>query len=216
MELCIASALKSTGIRWGTLSINLPPDTSHCMFLVQCQRENLLAHSAKGAMVVIQNSLVTVFVTNVCQSCQPAAVHVTTYVLVCTFPIALVDRVRPILAQNTRQINNICRNGYRRFAIYLHRFLKLQYLYGNCTTQGPTPECSAEPTTTRETMSSMQMGSCSKDEGDDDDKNAKDMFFFPQRYTYKEQGFKPAVRIQGYSTKIMQVCFVQVTITLLP
>jgi hypothetical protein len=69
MELCIPPTLKSTAIIGGILCLGLPSNTSHSLFLCWCKGENLPACSAKGAMVVIQDSLVTVFVTYVSQSC---------------------------------------------------------------------------------------------------------------------------------------------------
>lgn len=101
MELSIPSALKSTGLRRGrSLLIELPSNTFHSLYFSRCQGENLSANSAKGAIVIIQNSLITIFVTDVCEPSQFAAKHVPTHMLIFTFPIALVNRgVWPILTQ---------------------------------------------------------------------------------------------------------------------
>lgn len=101
MKLCAPPTLKSATIRGGTLGIKLSTHTFHSLFLSRRQWENMPANSAQGVIVIIQNSLITVFVTNVSVSCQFAAVHVSTHVFIFTFPIALVYRVQPILAQNS-------------------------------------------------------------------------------------------------------------------
>lgn len=98
MELRIPSALKSTTIIGGILCLKLPSDTSHSLFLCLCKGENLPACSATGAMVIIQDSLVTVFVTYVSQSCEFAAVHISTNTFIFTFPVAFVNRNWPISA----------------------------------------------------------------------------------------------------------------------
>ena len=98
MKLCIPSTLTGIAISRGILWLKLPPDASHSLFLHWCKGENLPASSAKGAMVIIQNSLVTVFVTYVSQSCQFAAVHISTNTLIFTFPVAFVNSSRPISA----------------------------------------------------------------------------------------------------------------------
>lgn len=67
MQLSISPALKTTAVR--VLSFELPPDSSHSLLFNQCQGENLPTNSAKGAMIIIHNSLVTIFITNMCHSC---------------------------------------------------------------------------------------------------------------------------------------------------
>ena len=123
MKLGIPSALKSTAVSGRILCIELPPNTSHRLFLCRRKGKNLAAHSAKWAMVIIQNSLVTVFVTDVCDSCKFAAIHVPANMFIVTFPVAFVTRDWPISAQNTWQKNNICRPCYHTFSIYLHCLL---------------------------------------------------------------------------------------------
>ncbi|WVZ19760.1 hypothetical protein V8G54_007082 [Vigna mungo] len=67
VELGIApSTLKTTAFGRRILRrIMLPSNTSHSLLLCRCKGENLTTSSTKGAMVVIQNSLVTVFITDV-------------------------------------------------------------------------------------------------------------------------------------------------------
>lgn len=69
MELRIASALKTTAIRGrGIVRIKLPPDASDRLFLGLSEGKDLAARPAEGTMVIIQDSLVTVLVTDVCNS----------------------------------------------------------------------------------------------------------------------------------------------------
>lgn len=65
--MCITPAFKSTRVSRGAAlgEIQLPPNASHCLLLRWREREDLPANSAKGAVVIIDNSLVTVFVTDV-------------------------------------------------------------------------------------------------------------------------------------------------------
>lgn len=69
MELRITPALIRTTISGGgILCIELSPNTSHSLLLHWRKGKNLPTYSAKGAKVIINDSLVTVFVTNVSQS----------------------------------------------------------------------------------------------------------------------------------------------------
>jgi hypothetical protein len=71
-------------------------------------------------MVVIEDPLVTVFVTDVSDSSQFAMVHVSENMFILAPHITLVTRVGPFCVKNGGQENHIAGLSNDRFAKYLH------------------------------------------------------------------------------------------------
>lgn len=122
MKLCITPALERTAIRGSTaiLSIELPANSSDSLLLRWGKGENLATSPAKGRMVVIQNSLVTVLVTDVSETSEPATVHVAKDMFILTLAVTFVDRNWAIKAKDSGEINNIGRSRHHGFTKNLH------------------------------------------------------------------------------------------------
>lgn len=102
------------------VSFMLPPNPPHSLQLQWREREQLPTHSAERVVVVIEDPLVTVFVTDVCQSSQFAAVHVSKDVLILAPLVTLVTGDLPFCVKNSGQENHIAGLSNHRFAKYLH------------------------------------------------------------------------------------------------
>ena len=122
MKLCITPALERTAIRGSTaiLSIELPANSSDSLLLSWGKGENLATSPAKGRMVVIQNSLVTVLVTDVSETSEPATVHVAKDMFILTLAVTFVDRNWAIKAKDSGEINNIGRSRQDGFTKDIH------------------------------------------------------------------------------------------------
>lgn len=118
MQLCTTPALK--GAPFIAVNFMLPSDPPHCLLLQWWQREQLPTHSAEWVMVVVEDPLVTVFVTDVSGSCQFATVHVSENMLILASLVTLVTRVWPFCVKNGGQENHIAGLSDHRFAKYLH------------------------------------------------------------------------------------------------
>lgn len=118
MQLCTTPALE--GAPFMAVSFMLPPNPPHCLQLQWREREQLPTHSAKRVVVVIEDPLVTVFVTNVCQSSQFAAVHVSKDVLILAPLVTLVTGDLPFCVKNSGQENRIAGLSNHGLAKYLH------------------------------------------------------------------------------------------------
>lgn len=119
MQLCTTPALKR---RAPFMAVNfmLPTDPPHCLQLQWRECEQLPAHSAERAVVVVEDPLVTVFVTNVCHSSQFATVHVSKDVLILAPLVTLVTGDWPFCVKNSGHENHIAGLSNHRFAKYLH------------------------------------------------------------------------------------------------
>ena len=122
MELCIPPALERTAISGSIaiLSIELPANSSDSLLLSWGKGENLATSPANGRMVVIQNSLVTILVTDVSETSEPAAVHVAKDMLILTLAVTFVYRNWAIKAKDSGEINNIGRSRHHGFTKNLH------------------------------------------------------------------------------------------------
>lgn len=70
LKLGISPPLKSTAIcRRRILCFKLPTDSSYSLFLCSGKWEDLPAHKAKRTVIIIENPLVTVLVTDVGEPC---------------------------------------------------------------------------------------------------------------------------------------------------
>ena len=119
MQLCTTPALEGAPFM-AAVSFMLPPNPPHCLQLQWWEREQLPTHSAKRVVVVIEDPLVTVFVTNMCHSSQFTAVHVSKDVLILAPHVTLVTGDFPFCVQNSGQENHIAGLSNHRFAKYLH------------------------------------------------------------------------------------------------
>jgi len=118
MQLCTTPALK--GAPFIAVSFMLPPNPPHRLQLKWREGEQLPAHSAERAVVVIEDPLVTVFVTDVSHSSQFAAVHVSKDVLILAPLVTLVTGDLPFSVKNSGQENDIAGLSNHTFAKYLH------------------------------------------------------------------------------------------------
>lgn len=118
MQLSTSPALKSTALR--TLNFKLPPDPSHRLHFSWRKREELPTHPAKGAMVIVHNSLVTIFITDVRDSCRLAPIHVPEYMFVLASLVTFVTWDWPFPVEYSGQKNDIAWLGNHRVSIYLH------------------------------------------------------------------------------------------------
>lgn len=98
----------------------LPPDPPDRLQLQWREREQLPTHSAERVVVVIEDPLVAVFVTDVRHPSQFATVHVAKDVLILAPLVTLVTGNLPFSVKNSGQENHVAGLSNHRFAKYLH------------------------------------------------------------------------------------------------